>query len=212
MTLLKGAQLLFVLCSFLNAQSVDVSKRVDCFPEPGASQDSCQSRGCIWEEATNGSPVGTPWCYYPTQSGFTVQSTGTNSYVLAAKTKNPYGDNISPLNVKYSSNGATLLLTIGNDDRYVPPVNIPKKPSTSTESLKFTSANIGSSDVFSFKVSRASTGAVLWDTSIGGMQFADKFIQIATYLPTKNIYGFGDHIHKKIRVRRGKKEVQMGSR
>ncbi|PIC36200.1 hypothetical protein B9Z55_015284 [Caenorhabditis nigoni] len=113
---------------------------------------------------------------------------------------NPYGTNISPLNVKYSSNGATLLLTIGNDDRYVPPVNIPKKPSTSTESLKFTSGTIGSSDIFSFKVTRASTGAALWDTSIGGMQFADKFIQIATYLPTKNIYGFGDHIHKKIKV------------
>lgn len=34
----------------------------------------------------NGSPTGTPWCYYPTESGFTVQSTGTNSFVLAAKT------------------------------------------------------------------------------------------------------------------------------
>lgn len=196
----KGAVLLLLLfVHFSNGQSVDVSKRVDCFPEPGASQSTCQSRGCIWEEAPNGSPVGTPWCYYPTQSGFTVQSTGTNSFVLAAKSKNPYGDNISPLNVKYSSNGATFLLTIGNDDRYVPPVNFPKKPSTSSESLQFTSGTIGSSDIFSFKVTRKSTGVALWDTNIGGMQFADKFIQIATYLPTKNIFGFGDHIHKKIK-------------
>ncbi|CAI2350941.1 unnamed protein product [Caenorhabditis sp. 36 PRJEB53466] len=197
---LKGALLLFFVLQ-THGQSVDVSKRVDCYPEPGSSSETCQSRGCIWEEAPSGSPTGTPWCYYPTESGFTVQSTGTNSFVLAAKTKNPYGDNISPLNVKYSSNGATLLLTIGNDDRYVPPVGFPQKASTSTESLTFSSGTIGSSDIFSFKVTRTSTGAALWDTSIGGMQFADKFIQIATYLPTKNIYGFGDHIHKKIRVR-----------
>lgn len=81
--------------------------------------------------------------------------------------ENPYGDNISPLNVKYFWNGATLLLTIGNDDRYVPPVNFPKKPSASTDSLKFTSGTIGTSNVFSFKVSRTSTGTALWDTSIG---------------------------------------------
>ncbi|PIC36203.1 hypothetical protein B9Z55_015285 [Caenorhabditis nigoni] len=87
MTLTKGALLLFVLCLGAHGESVDVSKRVDCFPEPGASQGSCQSRGCIWEEAPNGSPTGTPWCYYPTESGFTVQSTGTNSFVLAAKTR-----------------------------------------------------------------------------------------------------------------------------
>uniref|UniRef100_A0A1I7U7C5 Ovule protein n=1 Tax=Caenorhabditis tropicalis TaxID=1561998 RepID=A0A1I7U7C5_9PELO len=35
----------------------------------------------------NGSPVGTPWCYYPTASGFTLQSTGTNSFVLSSKTR-----------------------------------------------------------------------------------------------------------------------------
>ncbi|CAI5447193.1 unnamed protein product [Caenorhabditis angaria] len=181
-------------------QSVDVTRRVDCYPEPGATEAACVARGCIYENEANqpSAPVGTPWCYYPTTSGFTKKSENGQNIVLEATTKNPYGDNISPLNVKYRSNGATLLVTIGNDDRYVPPIDIPQAPSTSTETLKFESGIIGFSGIFSFKVSRTN-GVSLWDTSIGGMQFADKFIQIATYLPSKNIYGFGDHVHKKIK-------------
>lgn len=34
----------------------------------------------------------------------------------------------------------------------------------------------------------------------GGLLFGDQYIQIATYLPTKNIFGFGEHVHKKIKV------------
>lgn len=30
--------------------------------------------------------------------------------------------------------------------------------------------------------------------------FADKFIQIATYLPSENLYGFGENIHQTIKV------------
>lgn len=54
MFLKKGSTIVVLLLVFYqntNSQSVDVSKRVDCYPEPGASQDACQSRGCIWTEA-----------------------------------------------------------------------------------------------------------------------------------------------------------------
>ncbi|CAB3406452.1 unnamed protein product [Caenorhabditis bovis] len=179
---------------------VDEAVRVDCFPEPGATQDACTSRGCIWDEASSKAPAKTPWCYYPTESGYTIQTRNERGIVLKSKTPNPYGTNISPLDVRYRKNGATLLVTIGNDDRYVPPVNLPQAASTSSESLNFDFGTIGTSDIFYFTVKRASTGVSLWDTSIGGMQFADKFIQIATYLPSKNVYGFGDHVHKRMKV------------
>ena len=36
------------------------------------------------------------------------------------------------------------------------------------------------------------------DILSGGLLFADKFIQIATYLPSANVFGFGDHVHKQL--------------
>jgi hypothetical protein len=59
-----------------------------------------------------------------------------------------------------------------------------------------------------------STSAIIWDTSIGsicfhskdnrsilgGLLFADKYIQIATLLPSDVIYGFGENIHQQLKV------------
>ena len=36
------------------------------------------------------------------------------------------------------------------------------------------------------------------DILSGGLLFADKYIQIATYLPSANVFGFGDHVHKQL--------------
>ena len=36
--------------------------------------------------------------------------------------------------------------------------------------------------------------------SLGGLIFSDQFIQIATYLPSENLYGFGENIHQTIKV------------
>lgn len=35
---------------------------------------------------------------------------------------------------------------------------------------------------------------------VGGMLFADQYIQIATLLPSDKIYGFGENIHKNLKV------------
>ncbi|KAL6738595.1 hypothetical protein Aduo_012127 [Ancylostoma duodenale] len=187
-----------LICNAANA--IDVNSRVDCFPEPGASQDACQARGCIWEEAPQGSPVGAPWCFYPKESGYRVYQQNVDYYQLVPDTpSSPYGENISPLDVKIRKNGATLLVSIGNSKRFMPPVQFPQQPGVSSESLAFSSSAIGNSNVFAFQVVRESTNTPLWDTSIGGMQFADKFIQIATYLPSINVFGFGQHVHHRLR-------------
>jgi hypothetical protein len=34
-----------------------------------------------------------------------------------------------------------------------------------------------------------------WDTTVGGMTFEDQFLQIATRLPSTNVYGFGENVH-----------------
>ena len=49
------------------------------------------------------------------------------------------------------------------------------------------------SPVFSFKINRRSTGTTLFDSSLGGLTFADQFLQIATKLPSRNVYGIGEN-------------------
>ena len=34
-----------------------------------------------------------------------------------------------------------------------------------------------------------------WDTGVGGLVFTAQFLQIATQLPSENIYGFGENLH-----------------
>ncbi|CAJ0601551.1 unnamed protein product, partial [Cylicocyclus nassatus] len=180
--------------------AVDENSRVDCYPEPGATQAACEARGCVWKEASQDSPIGIPWCFYSQELGYKVDMHGSDFMQLSpVNPTTAYGENISPLYLTVKPNGATLLLSIGTSDRYVPPIHLPKNPGKSADSLVFSDSVIGKANVFAFRVVRKSTGTKLWDTSIGGMQFADKFIQIATYLPSKNLFGFGQHVHKRLK-------------
>lgn len=54
--------------------------------------------------------------------------------------------------------------------------------------------------IFSFSVVRKSSEEEIWNTEIGGLLFADQFLQIATMLNTDNIYGFGENIHLTLKV------------
>nr|XP_009938377.1 PREDICTED: sucrase-isomaltase, intestinal-like [Opisthocomus hoazin] len=55
---------------------------------------------------------------------------------------------------------------------------------------------------FAIVVTRASNGRVLeviFDTTIGPLQYADQFLQLSIKLPSSNIYGVGEHMHKQYR-------------
>ncbi|VDM46565.1 unnamed protein product, partial [Toxocara canis] len=84
---------------------------------------------------------------------------------------------------------------------YVPPIHIPRHPSHSSETLSLIRGGRWSKitkNVYSFTIKRGS-GKWIWDTSIGGMLFADQYIQIATLLPSDKIYGFGENVHKTLK-------------
>ena len=34
-----------------------------------------------------------------------------------------------------------------------------------------------------------------FDTGVGGLVLSDQFLQIASKLPSKNVFGFGEHVH-----------------
>ncbi|OXB62287.1 hypothetical protein ASZ78_012335 [Callipepla squamata] len=55
------------------------------------------------------------------------------------------------------------------------------------------------SNPFGIVVTRVSNGRVLFDTTIGPLQYADQFLQLSIKLPSSNIYGVGEHVHKQFR-------------
>uniref|UniRef100_A0AC35U2U3 P-type domain-containing protein n=1 Tax=Rhabditophanes sp. KR3021 TaxID=114890 RepID=A0AC35U2U3_9BILA len=204
--MLFSGGLLFVglICSAAcQAQStVPITSRLDCFPDPNASQDACIARGCIWDNTGDQTDQTIPLCYFPTNTGYVLQkNNGDGSYVLgksANSPANPFGADIQQLNLKTTQLGQTLKVSIGVSGRYIPPVPLLEDAMWSaSDSFNFVPNN--DTGTFYFNVNRKSNNRNIFDTSIGGLLFSDKFIQIATYLPSKNFYGLGEEVHHTIR-------------
>ena len=109
--------------------------------------------------------------------------------------KNPFQTDFSDLDFTWEELGSVVHLKISptNESRYRPLVPIDDStPISSSEKLVIKSSN---NPIFSFTVVRQSTGETIWNTSIGGLLFADQYIQIATLLSTDKIYGFGENTH-----------------
>jgi alpha-glucosidase (family GH31 glycosyl hydrolase) len=70
------------------------------------------------------------------------------------------------------------------------------EPSYAPESLEFLPQEEGK--FFYFQVRRPSTGAIVFDTSLGFI-FSDQFIQIATKLPSDRLYGIGENSHQTLK-------------
>uniref|UniRef100_A0A8B9C9Z8 P-type domain-containing protein n=1 Tax=Anser brachyrhynchus TaxID=132585 RepID=A0A8B9C9Z8_9AVES len=49
------------------SRAVAVQRRVDCHPQPGATQENCEARGCTW--CTTDVP-NAPWCFFPEDSPY----------------------------------------------------------------------------------------------------------------------------------------------
>uniref|UniRef100_A0A0N5AG59 P-type domain-containing protein n=1 Tax=Syphacia muris TaxID=451379 RepID=A0A0N5AG59_9BILA len=199
----KTALLLLVSLSAV----VTSKPRIDCHPDINASMDECQHRGCIWEEGN--ADANEPWCYFNDTTGYIVKQSNASSFILTPyeKSRNPFSDNLKQVQVTIKAIGSTLNIKIFDSDseRYEVPLELPgkKMPSkapSESDMLQFASSTDPDSK-FSFTVTvrRDNKNVTVWDTSIGGFLFGDQYIQIATYLPTKNIYGFGEHVHKRIK-------------
>uniref|UniRef100_A0A0K0DZJ0 P-type domain-containing protein n=1 Tax=Strongyloides stercoralis TaxID=6248 RepID=A0A0K0DZJ0_STRER len=185
--------------SFL--QYVPPNARLDCYPDPNASQEKCFSRGCLWDTVYNDNDKNVPLCYFPQNTGYSFAQKESNTYILKKNLnspQNPFSNNFETLNIKVSNIGQYLKISISpNVSRYVPPVPLYTNPLPTSEGFTFNYNN--NTDIFSFTVSRNINNRILFDTSIGGLLFGDKFIQLATYLPSTNFYGLGENIHHKIK-------------
>ncbi|CEF71375.1 Glycoside hydrolase, family 31 and P-type trefoil domain and Galactose mutarotase-like domain and Glycoside hydrolase, superfamily domain-containing protein [Strongyloides ratti] len=193
--------LLKALFKISYCQYVPPNARLDCFPDPNASEEKCISRGCMWDKVYDGSDKNVPLCYFPQNTGYSLYGKQSDTYILRKNLNsplNPFSENFENLYVKVSNIGQYLKISISpNTSRYVPPVPLYNSPLPTSESFVFNSQN--TSGIFSFTVSRKNDNRILFDTSIGGLFFGDKFIQLATYLPSTNFYGLGENIHHTIK-------------
>jgi maltase-glucoamylase len=199
---------LLVLVSHSKAQSD--SERIDCYPEAAYSfgqsiEPKCLERNCIWRIS---STPDAPWCFFPQDTyGYTmINSTKTAKkervYLkrlikYASAFPDPVSDLI--LEVDYE-NVRTLRLKIYDalKTRYEVPLELKniRDDRDFTSDFVFTFQNRLTDSVFTFKITRRSTGTVLFDTSLGAMVFCDQFLQITTILPAgSDVYGFGQNNH-----------------
>ncbi|OWA52227.1 putative maltase-glucoamylase 2 [Hypsibius exemplaris] len=203
-----------VTCSF-NSETPPVipgddQDRVDCWTTGWVwnIETLCREKGCIWSPSTNpdGSSTGLPWCHYPlaTSTGTGLKATSclitdnvaryqlTNTRSTQAYSR-PWGGVVFQveqlgnhiLRVKFHDSTAS---------RYEVPVPL-TRPRDGAAHPDY-EVQVFNEPSFYFKVVRRSTGAVLFDTSLGGFVLEDQFLQIKTRLPTERIYGFGENRHR----------------
>ncbi|VDN05710.1 unnamed protein product [Thelazia callipaeda] len=150
------------------AEFVAPDSRIDCHPSPNASKESCEQEDLF-----------IPACYFPRKTGYCLkQVTKKNAFLTNATVKNFYGKTFSQLNFK-TTNYRSLLnirITTRDERRYEPLIDLPRRGIRSKEVL---------CTISYFNCVRI----------LGGLLFAPKYIQIATYLCTEKIYGFGQHAH-----------------
>uniref|UniRef100_A0AC34FVT4 P-type domain-containing protein n=1 Tax=Panagrolaimus sp. ES5 TaxID=591445 RepID=A0AC34FVT4_9BILA len=193
--------LILLISVILCDNSVDQKYRINCQPGRDKDPDKCKNQGCIFDTSSN---TVSPPCYFPAKTGYIAlnlssNKSATDKQITLQKdpksVKNPFGNDFSQLNFTWSELGSAAYIKITpiGQDRYRPPVPLADStPITSTEKLTVISSQDG---IWSFNVIRNSTGAKIWDTSIGGLLFADQYIQISTAVPTDRVYGFGENIH-----------------
>ncbi|XP_033822544.1 lysosomal alpha-glucosidase [Periophthalmus magnuspinnatus] len=173
--------------------------RFDCYPERGAivTQDMCEARNCCFVPGHSGQN-GVPWCFYPpdfpSYSLVSQQPTPLGQKgILKRQQKTYYPDDIMTLQLEVFEETNTRLhvkITDASSPRYEVPIEVP----TVTERAQTPEYVLQlSKDPFGVIVSRRSTGAVLLNTSVAPLFYADQFLQLSSSLTSQYIYGLGEH-------------------
>nr|XP_008162912.2 lysosomal alpha-glucosidase-like isoform X1 [Chrysemys picta bellii] len=176
--------------------------RFDCYPERNVvvTKELCESRGCCFIERDQplGSRSGVPWCFYPPDfPSYTLESLNQTELgmvgLLRRKVKAYYPRDIERLQLSVEFETDTRLhikITDSTSPRFEVPLEVPramKKAENPVYSLEF------SKEPFGLLLRRRASGAVLLNTTVAPLIFADQFLQISTILPSKFLYGLGEH-------------------
>ncbi|CAJ0607276.1 unnamed protein product [Cylicocyclus nassatus] len=205
-----SSRCVFIVYAVLVGCSLATQVRIDCFPELGANQGKCEERGCTWLNAEQDNR-NEPWCFFKEGLGYTKASTNGSVITLQKDeaVKNPWATEENPdlQQIFFASRllGKVLNIKINAPERYDPPTDMfpnllkPWKENSGPIPENAFSLTTKGEGGFSFTVARASTNTILFDSSIGALIFSDKFLQIATSLPSENMFGWGENVHLKLK-------------
>uniref|UniRef100_A0A4W6E6Q7 alpha-glucosidase n=1 Tax=Lates calcarifer TaxID=8187 RepID=A0A4W6E6Q7_LATCA len=167
-------------------------------------QLKCEQRGCCWGPLDERN---VPWCFFPTNHGYTVESVEQpNPYVMKAQLKRMaspslFGADIQDLSFHaemQTNNRLRFKIYDAHRQRFeVPHEHIsslnsdPSSPISNT--LEITQKPFG------LTVHRGGNKKVLFDTTMAPLVFEDQYLQLSAKLPSHNIYGLGEHVHRHYR-------------
>ncbi|XP_068137043.1 sucrase-isomaltase, intestinal [Hyperolius riggenbachi] len=184
--------------------NIDKNLRIDCFPEQGSSELGCQQRGCCWFPS---SETNVPWCFFSPQHGYevigdkTTTSAGFHSRLQRLPSPKVFNSEIEELRLAaqmQSKNRFRFKITDPNKSRFEVPHEHVKEFTGSAEPNPNYSVEM-SNKPFGIKVYRKTPARLLFDTTIGPLVYANQFLQLSIRLPSSNIYGVGEHVHRQFR-------------
>nr|CAI5826996.1 unnamed protein product [Callosobruchus analis] len=178
--------------------------KFDCLPTESPNQQTCEARGCCWipvhHVETTKPPLDTPDCFYPpnysTYQFFNISET---KYGLVAFLRRnfsstyPHDVEVLKMIVKYETESRLHVKLIDPKvPRYEPPY--PEVPIVDGAALSPT--YIFKIDSFKpgFKILRNADGTIIFDSNnFLNLIYSNQFLQISSKLPSKYIYGLGEH-------------------
>ncbi|PIK58623.1 putative sucrase-isomaltase, intestinal-like [Apostichopus japonicus] len=176
------------------------SFRIDCAPDGNIDKDICEARGCLFM-GTN--EPGAPICFFPEDRGYSVSNVsptaiGWEVTLEKVGVEEVYSTPIDTVKVvieMQTNQRIHIKFTDPSTERFEVPFTVPDPP-TSPPPSRLYNIDITTSPLFSFAITRKSTGNIVFDTSIGGLVIEDQFLQIATKLPNNtSLYGLGESEH-----------------
>ncbi|KFD51735.1 hypothetical protein M513_07432 [Trichuris suis] len=186
-------------------EPIDEHLRVDCHPDPNVNERACRRRGCTWTVATEN--YSAPSCYYPTSYGYALSGRESATKLILqrltiANEKDPISTPIEELILTYEFFDDEIVhvkIVDKAQSRYEVPFplwpNGQPPSSQSSHRLTFNGYNI--SGKFVFEV--VDQQRPLFNSSIGGLVYNEQFLQIATFLSSDRLYGFGENAHQTFR-------------
>ncbi|XP_065071770.1 maltase-glucoamylase-like isoform X1 [Rhopilema esculentum] len=193
-----------VFLAFWFANAIDDNERFDCTPGIEPNEATCRGRGCVWKDSLSNT-TGVPKCFFPTSYGYNATSrimrTSFGKYVIRLQriqTPQIYTDHSEKVFVVIHSFTSHLRIKIVTlPARYEVPVTLfegmETEPINKDNEIYTVDMN---RTPFGLIVNRTKTNRPLFDSSAGPLIFADQFLQMSTKLPSKYIYGFGEHEHE----------------
>ncbi|GFR07536.1 sucrase-isomaltase, intestinal, partial [Trichonephila clavata] len=187
-------------------EPLDTNDRIRC---PGFRDEAtCKSHGCVHARVSHG-----PSCFMKKDSfGFKIEEVSESRDGMEVRLSNlsentPYGPSLTSVNVSITYITAEIVrvkFLDNQNERFQVPVQnefplLQERQKVDRSSMAYEVLIHNKSDIFSFQIKRLKDQTVLWDTSIGGLMLSDQFLQISSYIPSKNIYGLGESTHRTLR-------------